>query len=73
MTTWVKGGFATPAALLERIRIVVAGAGNQKAAAKRLGVSEQYLCDVLKGRREPGKKLLNALGYRRVVVYESVR
>jgi transcriptional regulator with XRE-family HTH domain len=71
MTAWIKGGFATPAALLERIRNEAAG--SQKAAAKRLGVSEQYLCDVLKGRREPGKKLLDALGYRRVVVYEQVR
>lgn len=72
-TTWVKGGFATPAALLERLRIVVAGAGTQDAAAKQLGISGAYLCDVLKGRREPGKKLLDAMGYRRVVVYEQVR
>jgi transcriptional regulator with XRE-family HTH domain len=73
MTTWVKGGFATPAALVERIRVEVASAGSQEAAAKRLGVSAQYLCDVLKGRREPGKKLLDAIGYRRVVVYEQIR
>lgn len=73
MTTWVRGGFATEAALLERLRIVVAGAGNQQLAARQLGVSAQYLCDVIKGRREPGKKLLDALGYRRVVVYEQVK
>ena len=73
MATWVKGGFATSAALTERIRVEIAHAGSQDAAAKRLGISPQYLCDVLRGRREPGKKLLDALGYRRLVVYEQVR
>jgi hypothetical protein len=65
--------WCTPAALRERIRLVVAAAGSQDVSAKRLGISPQYLCDVLKGRREPGTKLLDALGYRRVVMYEQVR
>ena len=73
MTTWMKGGFATPDALLERLRIAIAQAGSQDAAAKRLGVSGAYLCDVMKRRREPGPKLLDALGYRRVVVYEQIK
>lgn len=71
--TFIKGGFATPAALLDRLRVVVAGAGSQDKAARDLGVSSQYLCDVMKGRREPGKKLLDGLGYRRVVLYEQIR
>lgn len=73
MATWVKGGFATPAALLERIRNEVKRAGSQDRCAQMFGISPQYLCDVLRGRREPGAKLLDALGYRRLVVYEQIR
>jgi hypothetical protein len=39
------------------------------ALAKQLGLSPQYLCDVLLGRREPGPKLLRALGLRKEVRY----
>lgn len=34
--------------------------------ARQLGVSEAYLCQVLKGRRNAGPKLLRALGLERV-------
>lgn len=44
---------------------------TQKALAKRLGISAQYLSDILKGRREPGQKMLDALGLERVITYES--
>jgi transcriptional regulator with XRE-family HTH domain len=40
-------------------------------AAADLGVSSQYLSDVLHGRREPGPKILNALGLERVVTYRK--
>ena len=43
----------------------VAQAGSQTALAKRLGISQQSLCDVLAARREPGRKLLAALGWER--------
>ena len=43
--------------------------GTQKAVAVDLGVSEQYLSDVLNGRREPGEAMLEALGLERVVTY----
>lgn len=46
-------------------------AGSQKAAAKRLGVSPTYLSDIKKGRRDPGDKILTALGFKRVVIYEK--
>jgi len=44
--------------------------GTQESAAKSLGISPQYLSDVLKGRREPGPKVLKALGLVRKVTYE---
>lgn len=47
----------------------VAKAGSQQAFALRVGVSKQYLCDVLKGRRDPGRKLLDGVGFVRKVSY----
>ena len=46
-------------------------AGSQVKAADQLEISPSYLCDLLKGRREPGSKILTALSLRRVVEYEK--
>lgn len=43
---------------------------TQKSAAKAYGVSASYLNDVLEGRRRPGKKILDALGFKAVTYYE---
>lgn len=44
--------------------------GNSQVAwAKANGVSPAYVSDVLAGRREPGKLVLDALGLERVVTY----
>lgn len=58
------------ASLHRVLRAEVSFPGGQKAAAKRLGVSAQYLNDVLNGRREFGHAILQGLGYRRVVMYK---
>ena len=47
-------------------------AGTQQAWAKAHRISPQYVTDVLKERREPGGKMLAALGLRRVVAYERI-
>lgn len=47
--------------------------GQAKLYAKHIGVSPQYLNDVLRGRREPGKKILKALGLEKVILYRAVR
>jgi DNA-binding transcriptional regulator YdaS (Cro superfamily) len=44
--------------------------GSQKALAEKLGVSAAHINDVLKGRREPGRKILTALGLRKITSYE---
>lgn len=36
---------------------------SQKEIAEKIGVSQQHLCDVLKGRRAPAGKVLDFLGY----------
>jgi hypothetical protein len=43
--------------------------GTQKATAEALGISEQFLTDVLKGRRGPGPRLLKAMGLERRVEF----
>jgi Helix-turn-helix len=57
------------AATLERY---IKQSGSQEMAAQRLGISASYLSDVKKGRREPGDKILAALGLKRVVGYERI-
>jgi len=43
-------------------------AGSQKEAAANLGISTQYLNDLLRGRREASETILEKLGLRRVIV-----
>lgn len=47
-----------------------ANAGGQQAWALKHGVSPQYVCDAIKGRRALGAKLLKALRLRYVAMYE---
>lgn len=54
------------------LRRVIQEEGTQKKAAARLGVSQQYISDLLKNRRQPGTKILRRLGLRKVVSYEEV-
>lgn len=42
---------------------------NQAATAHGLGISPQYLSDILRGRREPSQTVASALGYDRVTIY----
>lgn len=50
-------------------RIVDDAGGNRSEAARKLGVSPQYLHDFLNERRKPGKKILAAIGVRKIVSY----
>lgn len=54
-----------------RERLTQMSDGRRLAYAKEIGVSPQYLIDVIKGRSPPGPKMLAALGMTRVVLYES--
>ncbi len=47
--------------------------GSQTAAARNLGVSLAYLNDVIRGRREPGEKLLTPIGIQKVVIYQEMQ
>lgn len=54
---------------MERLRREIVRNGNQKRTAEALGISQQFLTDVLKGRRSPGPKLLKAMGLERKIEY----
>ncbi len=45
--------------------------GKQEAWGAAHKVAASYLSDVLNGRRDPGKSILAALGYERVVLYRE--
>ena len=52
---------------LKALRAFVAKYPLQKEAAAALGISPNYLSDLLLGRRDFSKTILTALGLRRVV------
>lgn len=58
---------------LEQFRTLIqklADKEGQNVLARRLGVSNAYVSDIVNGRRDPGQKILEGLGYRRVISYE---
>ena len=46
--------------------------GSQKAVAESVGVSPAYISEILNGTREPGRTVLEALGFERVVMYVAL-
>lgn len=57
--------------IMERLRAAITAAGSQRSFADQHKISLQYVNDVLRGRREPGQKILDALGIERVVNYRE--
>lgn len=58
--------------LIEKLKQMIRNS-NQKRTAINLGISPQYLNDIINGRRNIGAKVLQALGLRRVIYYEEKR
>ena len=46
--------------------------GKQEQWSNDHDIQPSYVSDVLRGRRDPGKSILAALGYERVVLYQKV-
>jgi DNA-binding transcriptional regulator YdaS (Cro superfamily) len=59
--------------MLQKLREAVVRAGSQKAYAQSIGVSEQYVCDCLKGRRDIGKAIAEPMGYRPTTIYIPIQ
>ena len=58
---------ATQADLIAILRSACEAAGSQQAWAKAHDLSPQYVCDVLKGRRDVSETMANKLGFLREV------
>ena len=58
--------------VLEKLKKQVKLSGNVSQWARLNDVSPQYVHDVLSGRRDPGKKILDALGYSAIKTYVKV-
>ena len=54
---------------LDFLQQKVNDAGTQIEFARQTGISGQYLSDILCRHKKPGRKLLNGLGFKRVVSY----
>ena len=52
--------------IIEELKKRVAEFGTQAALAKDIGITPQYLSDVLRGRRTPGPAIRNYLDVERV-------
>jgi transcriptional regulator with XRE-family HTH domain len=52
-------------------KLIGAAFDHQKDFARANMISESYLSDVLNGRREPGPRILAALGLEKVVLYRG--
>lgn len=45
---------------------------SARELADDLGISPQHLCDIFRGRRDPGDETVRKLGLKRVVHYEGI-
>lgn len=52
-----------------KLKAAVKAAGGQKKWADANGVSAQYVCDCLKGRRDIGEGIALPMGYKPITVY----
>lgn len=57
--------------VIARLGAAIKAAGSQTAFAQLHGISNQYVSDAMRGKRELGQKLLDALGIERVVSYRE--
>lgn len=59
----------TPQDPHDSLLLMLERCGSQKATAEKLGISPQYINDLLRGRREFSAKIAVLLGWRREVVF----
>jgi hypothetical protein len=50
-------------------RTAIEAAGSQADWARQIGVTPAYVSDFLNARRDPGPKILEALGYKKRILY----
>lgn len=63
--------YANNTTILHALRVTVRHAGSVNAFAKRHGLSQSYVSQVLSGSRGIGAKIAKALDFDRVVLYRK--
>jgi len=58
--------------IIRKLQAAADRQGTYLAIAAQLGISPQYLCDIMHGRRAISARVAEKLGYRQVVEYESL-
>lgn len=58
--------------LMDALRKRVLTAGSQRKLASEYGMSVAFISSVLKGRKAPGPRLLDRLGYEPLTVYRPL-
>ena len=58
--------------VLNEIEYQIGINGSCRTLAKHWKISTQYLCDIRKGRRQPGPAVLKAMGLKCVTTYTKV-
>lgn len=64
---------ANDATLIVCIMDRIEARGSQKAVAEELGISPQYLSDILNGRRSVSDRVAEALGMERVTTWRPIQ
>lgn len=60
------------AEVLDALAAAVDAAGSQRAFTRNIGLSQAYVADVLAENRQPGERVLEALGLKRIVIIAAV-
>lgn len=58
--------------VLKDIEYRIGICGSARALARHWHISVQYLCDVRKGRRQPGPCILKAMGLKRETTFRHI-
>jgi hypothetical protein len=69
----VAQGFISRKDIVEDLRLLADSMSTHKALAKKIGISPQFLCDILAGKRLPGKKVCNFLKVEPILVYREIK
>jgi hypothetical protein len=57
--------------VVARLQKSINAAGGQAAWAAKHGISPQYVCDVLAGRKLPGDKITRAMGLEKALLWRT--
>lgn len=59
--------------IVEELRLLADSMSTHETLAAKIGISPQYLCDILKGKRNPGVKVCKFLKVEPVLMYLEVK